>query len=70
MRTQDAIEHFGGKKELAKALNVWPQVIYQWGEFPPISRQYEIEVKTCGRLKALSDVNESSDTIRSNPDKA
>lgn len=70
MRTQEAIEHFGGKKELAKALNVWPQVIYQWGEFPPISRQYEIEVKTGGMLKALSDANESGDTIRSDSDRA
>jgi hypothetical protein len=27
-------------------------VIYAWGERPPMSRQYELEVKTEGELKA------------------
>ena len=55
MKTQDAIDHFGGVKELANALGVWPQVIYTWGENPPMSRQYELEVKTKGTLKAEKD---------------
>lgn len=52
MKTQEAIDHFGGVKELANVLGVWPQVIYTWGETPPMSRQYELEVKTKGKLKA------------------
>jgi transcriptional repressor of cell division inhibition gene dicB len=52
MRTDEAIRFFGGKKALADALGVWPQVIYQWGEHPPMARQYELEVKTNGVLKA------------------
>lgn len=52
MKTEEAIAHFGGLKKLANALDVWPQVIYQWGENPPMSRQYELEVKTKGTLKA------------------
>ena len=52
MKTQDAIEYFGGVKKLADALGVWPQVIYQWAEEPPAGRQYELEVKTSGALKA------------------
>jgi hypothetical protein len=52
MKTEEAIAHFGNLKKLADALNVWPQVIYQWGEKPPMSRQYELEVKTKGTLKA------------------
>lgn len=52
MTTQEAINHYGGRKALADALGVWPQVIYAWGERPPMARQYELEVKTGGKLKA------------------
>lgn len=52
MTTQEAIDFYGGKKQLADALGVWPQVIYQWGDYPPMGRQYELEVKTEGKLKA------------------
>jgi len=50
--TEEAIQHFGSLKRLADALGVWPQVIYRWGEHPPMARQYEIEVKTEGKLRA------------------
>jgi len=52
MRTQEAIDHWGGVKRLADDLKTWPQTIYQWGEYPPIGRQYEIEVKSDGQLRA------------------
>ena len=52
MNTQEAVAHYGGVKKLADALGVWPQVVYAWGERPPMSRQYELEVKTDGQLKA------------------
>jgi DNA-binding transcriptional regulator YdaS (Cro superfamily) len=52
MKTQQAIEHFGGIKQLADALGIWPHNISRWGEYPPMSRQFEIEVKTDGALKA------------------
>lgn len=52
MTTQEAVAHYGGVKKLADALGVWPQVVYAWGERPPMSRQYELEVKTDGQLKA------------------
>jgi hypothetical protein len=52
MKTEEAIAHFGSLKKLADVLDVWPQVIYQWGETPPMGRQYELEVKTEGLLKA------------------
>ena len=52
MKTQEAIDYFGTLKKLADALGVWPQVIYQWGDTPPMGRQYELEVKTAGALKA------------------
>lgn len=52
MTTQEAENYFGGKIQLAQALGIWPHTIYRWGEYPPMSKQYEIEVKTNGELKA------------------
>lgn len=52
MKTQEAIDFFGGIKPLAVFLGVWPHNVSRWGEYPPVSRQYEIEVKTGGKLKA------------------
>ena len=55
MTTQEAINYYGGIKNLAAELNIWAHVIYRWGEYPPKARQYEIEVKTNGQLKAEHD---------------
>ena len=52
MTTQEAIDYYGSTKKLADALGVWPQVIYNWNQTPPMARQYELEVKTNGVLKA------------------
>ena len=52
MTTKEAIAYFGGIKALADALHVWPQAIYKWGEEPPMAKQYELEVRTNGSLKA------------------
>lgn len=52
MKTEEAIRWYGGVKRLADALGVWPQVVYKWGERPPMARQYEIQVRTKGELKA------------------
>lgn len=51
MTTEEAIKHYGGIKQLADALSIWPHVIYRWGHNPPMARQYEIQVKTGGKLK-------------------
>ena len=52
MTTKEAIDHFGGIRQLAEALDVWPHGIYRWGDYPPKQRQYEIQVKSGGELKA------------------
>lgn len=52
MTTAQAIKHFGGHKALAEALGIWPHNISRWGEYPPKARQYEIQAKTGGKLKA------------------
>jgi hypothetical protein len=50
------IKHFGSVKEMAKALDVYPQAIYQWKEGGiPLLRQYQIQVVTKGRFKAIED---------------
>lgn len=51
MTTNDAIKFFGGIKELAHELNIYPQAIYQWGKYPPLSRQYELHIKSKGKLQ-------------------
>jgi hypothetical protein len=52
MKTKDAVLAFGGIKGLADALGIWPHNISRWGETVPMARQYELEVKSGGRLKA------------------
>jgi hypothetical protein len=52
MTRDEAVRHFGGVKKLAAALDVWPQVIYAWGDTIPMARQYELEVRTDGNLRA------------------
>lgn len=52
MTTQEVIEHFGGVRELAQALGLTTAAIYAWGRHPPIGRQFELEIRTKGALKA------------------
>ena len=52
MTTKEAVDYFGGIKPLADALEIWPQAVYAWKQHPPMSKQYELEVRTQGALKA------------------
>ncbi len=52
MTTQEAKDFFGGIRQLADVLGIWPHNISRWGDSPPMARQYEIEVKSEGVLKA------------------
>lgn len=53
MKLNEVAEFFGGKKKLADALGIYPSAVTQWGETVPLSRQYQIEVMTGGRFKAV-----------------
>ena len=53
MRTDDAIKHFGTVLALAEALGVTRHAIYQWGEYVPALRQYELQELTGGVLKRV-----------------
>ncbi|WP_323115400.1 Cro/CI family transcriptional regulator [Pseudomonas guariconensis] len=52
MKTRDAANHFGSKKKLAEALGIQPSAVTMWGEFVPISRQYQIQILSNGKLVA------------------
>lgn len=52
MMKEEALSHFGGVVELAKALGCKPQAISQWRDVVPKGRAYQIEVLTGGELKA------------------
>lgn len=43
MKTQEAIDAFGGVRQLAHALNISTQAIYFWGEDVPELRVYQIK---------------------------
>ena len=51
MKTQEAIDHYGGIPALAEALSVTIPAIYQWGEYPPDKRQVQLE-RAAPTLKA------------------
>ncbi|WP_236183283.1 Cro/CI family transcriptional regulator [Pseudomonas juntendi] len=52
MKTRDAANHFGSKKKLAEALGIQPSAVTMWGEFVPISRQYQLQILSNGKLQA------------------
>lgn len=56
MKTQDAIEFFGGAAKLAKKLGISKQAVSKWGERVPKPRDFQIEVLTRGKLKADREV--------------
>lgn len=51
MKTIEVINHFGSKIGVARALNISPSAVTQWGELVPEQRQFQIEVLTNGKLK-------------------
>lgn len=51
MNTDDAVEYFGSKAALARALGIRKGAVSQWGDTIPQGRAYQIEVLTGGQLK-------------------
>ena len=52
MKTVDVINFFKKKSKIAEVLGVGRSAISQWGDYVPVDRQYELEVKTGGQLKS------------------
>ncbi len=61
MTTQEALDYYDNNPmQMAQALGVWVSAIYQWGEYPPIGRQFQLEVLTEGKLKAERNDNDTA----------
>jgi DNA-binding transcriptional regulator YdaS (Cro superfamily) len=56
MRTAEVIEHFGSQAAVARALNIKPPSVAEWGETVPPLRQLQIEKITGGVLKAAPEI--------------
>ena len=52
MTKTQAVRHFGSQAKLAAALGIRQPSVAQWGDRPPLPRQYQIQVLTHGRLRA------------------
>lgn len=50
MKTTDAIRYFGSQSELARALGISRQAVWNWGPEVPPKRQLELVVLTQGKL--------------------
>lgn len=56
MKTTDVVKYFKGKSKAASALKLGciKSIYSNWGEYPPIARQWQIELLTNGELKSES----------------
>lgn len=52
MTKDQAIKHFGTQVKLAAAIGCKQHTVSGWGEFPPDTRQLQIERASGGALKA------------------
>lgn len=52
MKTETAIKHFGSATGLAKALEITPGAVSQWGDQVPQLRSLQIEKITNGELSS------------------
>lgn len=51
MTTLEVIKFFGTKAEVSRALGCTKSCVTMWGDEPPQSRQWQIQVLTKGKLK-------------------
>lgn len=52
MTTKEVIDHFETQVAIARALGITQSAVSQWGDRPPMLRQYQIEIVTQGGLRA------------------
>jgi DNA-binding transcriptional regulator YdaS (Cro superfamily) len=50
MYTDDAVQHFGGRRQLAQALGISRQAVEQWGKLVARGMAYQLQVMTGGKL--------------------
>lgn len=61
MEYSEVLDHFGNGVKVARALDIDPSAVYQWGRkgIVPMSTQYRIEVVSGGALIADRNNNAS-----------
>ena len=62
MKTEEAIRHYGSRRELAGALGITTQAVHDWGDEVPELRAYQLQVLTDGALHARADSAEKTPT--------
>ena len=50
MYTDDAVQHFGGRRQLAEALGISRQAVEQWGNLVARGVAYRLQVMTKNEL--------------------
>jgi len=50
MLTNDAVQYFGGRRQLAEALGISRQAVEQWGKVVAKGAAYQLQVITEGKL--------------------
>ena len=50
MYTDDAVQHFGGRRQLAQALGITRQAVEQWGKLVARGMAYRLQVMTKNAL--------------------
>ena len=50
MYTEDAVQHFGGRRQLAQALGISRQAVEQWGKLVARGMAYRLQVMTKNAL--------------------
>lgn len=63
MTKAEVIAHFKTQARVAEALDIRQPSVAAWGEYPPMARQYQIQLLTNGVLKAENFVNLDSDSL-------
>lgn len=52
MTKTEVIQFFGSLSATARALNIKQPSVSKWNEYPPASRQMQVQIITGGKLKA------------------
>ena len=52
MTVDEAVKHFGNKAGIARALDITPAAVYQWGDKVPELRAYQLRQK----IEALTEI--------------
>lgn len=53
MKTSDAVQHFGGRRQLAEVLGITRQAVEKWGTYVAEGAAYKLQHLTGGRLRVI-----------------